>query len=942
MARSRRIMALAAGLVLAAPGMAADYRARLPQDEVIYFLLPDRFDNADPANDRGGLSGDRLATGFDPADKGFYHGGDLKGVTRRLDYIAALGATAVWVAPIFGNKAVQGPAGHESAGYHGYWITDFDHVDPHLGSDADFAALIAAAHARGLKVYMDIVVNHTADVIKYRECPAAPCPYRSRADYPYQRRGGVGGPAINAGFAGDDDRSAANFAKLTDPTYAYTPYIPAGEAHAKTPDWLERRHAVPQPRRLDLQRRKLDRGRLRRSRRRDDAEPARRRRDDRDLRRAGSTVRRRRLPHRHRAPRRAWVLAGVRAGDAGPGQGPRHPQLPHLRRGRRPRRRRAGRATPASTGCRRCSTSPSCRRRSTPSPGRSGTDAWGKWIAADALYAGDAATLPTFTGNHDAGRFALPSERPFRRQPTPRCCARVELANAMLLTLRGVPTIYAGDEQGFVGTGGDQDARQDQFGSRVASYNDQPLLGTTATTATPRFDRDHPLFRQIAALARLRLATPALTRGDQRLRFASAKPGLLAVSRVDPETRQEVLLAFNTATTPLDANVQVGAGTTVATLAGSGCAARVAAPNTVRVTLPPLGYAVCAIAAMSAHPWWQGAAIYQIYLRSFADTNGDGVGDLPGVTAHLDHVARLGVDAIWLSPFYRSPQADFGYDVADYREVDPLFGSLADFDALVVRARALGLKVIVDQPWSHTSDHHPWFAASRAARCGPHADWYVWGDARPDGSPPNNWQSVFGGPAWTWDARRRQYYLHNFLSAQPQLNAHLPAVQEALLDIARFWLDRGVDGFRLDAINFLMHDPALTDNPPAPDDGRPRLRPFDFQLHRFNQSHAAIPAFLERLRALTDARPGRFTLAEVGGAEAAREMRAFTTGRPARQRLWLRLPLCRGADAGGRRRGARRVAGGCRLAELGVREPRCAAGGVALGSARTTAPASRG
>ncbi len=279
---------------------------------------------------------------------------------------------------------------------------------------------------------------------------------------------------------------------------------------------------------------------------------------------------------------------------------------------------------------------------------------------------------------------------------------------------------------------------------------------------------------------------------------------------------------------------------------------------------------------MTDRPWWQGAAIYHIYLRSFADSDGDGVGDLPGVTAHLDHAARLGVDAVWLSPFFRSPQADFGYDVSDYCDVDPLFGTLADFDALVVRARALGLKVIVDQPWSHTSETHPWFAASRADREGPFADWYVWADAKPDGSPPNNWQSVFGGPAWTWDARRRQYYLHNFLSAQPQLNAHKPAVQDALLHIARFWLDRGVDGFRLDAINFLMHDPALRDNPPAPDDGRPRLRPFDFQLHRFNQSHADIPRFLERLRAVTDEAPGRFTLAEVGGAEAVAEMRAFT------------------------------------------------------------------
>ncbi len=276
------------------------------------------------------------------------------------------------------------------------------------------------------------------------------------------------------------------------------------------------------------------------------------------------------------------------------------------------------------------------------------------------------------------------------------------------------------------------------------------------------------------------------------------------------------------------------------------------------------------------HPWWRGAVIYQIYPRSFADANGDGVGDLAGITAHLDHVASLGVDAIWLSPFFTSPQADFGYDVSDYRDVDPLFGTLADIDALVARAHHLGLRVVIDQIWSHTSDRHPWFAASRAAHDGDHADWYVWADARPDGSPPNNWQSVFGGPAWTWDARRRQYYLHNFLAQQPQLNGHHPDVQAALLDVARFWLERGVDGFRLDAINFLMPDPALTDNPPAPDDGGPRTRPFDFQLHRFNQGHAAIPAFLERVRALTDAMGGRFTVAEVGGADAAREMQTFT------------------------------------------------------------------
>jgi alpha-glucosidase len=279
-----------------------------------------------------------------------------------------------------------------------------------------------------------------------------------------------------------------------------------------------------------------------------------------------------------------------------------------------------------------------------------------------------------------------------------------------------------------------------------------------------------------------------------------------------------------------------------------------------------------------AREWWRGATIYQIYPRSFADSNGDGIGDLAGITAHLDHVASLGVDAIWLSPFFTSPMKDFGYDVADYRDVDPIFGTLADFDALVARAHALGLKVIIDQVYSHTSDEHEWFGESRADRANARHDWFVWADAKADGSPPNNWQSVFGGPAWTWDARRGQYYLHNFLSAQPQLNVHHPAVQEALLDVARFWLDRGVDGFRIDAINFAMCDPALRDNPPAPPTNGVRTRPFDFQLHIHNQSHPDIPLFLERLRALTDDYGGRFTVAEVGGADAETEMKAFTQG----------------------------------------------------------------
>lgn len=282
------------------------------------------------------------------------------------------------------------------------------------------------------------------------------------------------------------------------------------------------------------------------------------------------------------------------------------------------------------------------------------------------------------------------------------------------------------------------------------------------------------------------------------------------------------------------------------------------------------------ISANEAMPWWKGATIYQIYPRSFMDSNGDGIGDLPGITQRLPYVASLGVDAIWVSPFFKSPMKDFGYDVSDYCDVDPIFGDLGDFDNLVTKAHELGLRVLVDQVYSHTSDKHEWFVESRSSRTNPKSDWYVWADAKPDGSPPTNWQSVFGGPSWTWDARRGQYYLHNFLNSQPQLNLHNREVQDAILGVMRFWLGRGVDGFRIDALNFAMHDPELRDNPPAPDNGKPRTRPFDFQIKKYNQSHADIPLFIQRIRALTDEYEGIFTVAEVGGDDAFHEMRLFT------------------------------------------------------------------
>jgi alpha-glucosidase len=265
--------------------------------------------------------------------------------------------------------------------------------------------------------------------------------------------------------------------------------------------------------------------------------------------------------------------------------------------------------------------------------------------------------------------------------------------------------------------------------------------------------------------------------------------------------------------------------------------------------------------------WWRGAVVYQVYPRSFADSNADGIGDLRGLLGRLEYIAGLGVDALWISPFFPSPMKDFGYDVADFCGVDPLFGTLDDFDAVVARAHELGLRVIIDQVYSHTSDQHPWFQVSRTARNSPLADWYVWADPRPDGSPPNNWQSLFAGSAWTWDARRGQYYLHNFLAEQPDLNVNNPAVQAALLEVARFWLERGVDGFRIDAVSHFTHDEQLRDNPPR--SGGPRTRPVDFQQLLYNSDRPETLVFLSRLRAVIDAYPGRFSIGEIGGPDSA-------------------------------------------------------------------------
>nr|WP_102224719.1 alpha-amylase family glycosyl hydrolase [Acidimangrovimonas sediminis] len=275
--------------------------------------------------------------------------------------------------------------------------------------------------------------------------------------------------------------------------------------------------------------------------------------------------------------------------------------------------------------------------------------------------------------------------------------------------------------------------------------------------------------------------------------------------------------------------------------------------------------------------WWRGAVIYQIYPRSFQDSNGDGVGDLLGIVGRLPYIASLGVDAIWISPFFTSPMKDFGYDVSDYCDVDPMFGTLADFDVLIESAHHLGLKVMIDLVLSHSSIEHPWFTESRSSRDNARADWYVWADAKPDGTPPNNWLSIFGGSAWQWDAKREQYYLHNFLASQPDLNFHCEEVQDALLGVERFWLDRGVDGFRLDTINFYVHDKEFRNNPALPVEERndniaPKVNPYNWQNHLYSKNRPENLAFLHRFRAVMDEYPAIAAVGEVGDAQRGLEI----------------------------------------------------------------------
>ena len=578
----------------------AAFASRPPTDEVIYFVLPDRFADGDPANNTGGYEGGPDDHGYDPTHKGFYHGGDFQGLIDKLDYLQGLGVTALWVAPIFKNRPVQGPPDNRTAGYHGYWITDFTTTDPHFGRPADYRALVAAAHARDMKVYMDIVTNHTADVIQYREC--SDCAYRSKRDYPYTTRGGPHGPVINPGFAGDGPahQTAANFARLTDPRYAYTPFVPAGERALKVPAWLndpilyhnrgqttfEGENALygdffglddlftENPRvvrgMIEIYRDWIDRFGVDGFR----IDTARH---------VNDSFWRGFLPAMTdaataRGRPRFYIFGEVYVFD---------PQrLSHFTRN-------AGFDTVLDFAFQRTAQ----RVIAEDGPTRMLADLFARddyYIAANR----DSRHLPTFLGNHDMGRFArFVLDAQSDAAPDETVLARLELAHALMMFARGVPVIYYGDEQGFTGDGNDMDARADMFASRTEVYRDNRLIGTTATPAADNFDTRAPLYRAIGRMADVYRRHRILRDGHQWTRYAADGPGLFAFSRLRWASRRELLVVINTATEARDAEMPVDSAGPWTRLAGHGAANVRQAPKTVHVTVPGLSYALFAPSA---------------------------------------------------------------------------------------------------------------------------------------------------------------------------------------------------------------------------------------------------------------------------------------------------------------------------------------------------------
>lgn len=571
-------------------------RARPAEGEVIYLIMPDRFANGDTSNDRGGLSGGRLTTGFDPADKAFYHGGDLKGVTSKLDYIRGLGVTAIWLTPVFRNKAVQEFDGQPSAGYHGYWPVDFTDIDPHLGTRSDYKAFVDAAHARGMKVYLDIVVNHTADVIKYRECQGHACTYRSRADFPYTRQGQSGMP-INEGFLGDQAPylTAGNFAKLTSPDYAYTPYVPESERHIKKPDWLNdpiyyhnRGESLfrgessqlgdfmglddlftENPRVLqgfiDIYGQWID-----------------------DFGIDGFRIDTAR--HVNAEFWQAFVPAMLaRAKAKGIPNFHIFGEVMEFSPGLLARATRVDELPAVNDFALQGALVEAIAKDG---PTSKITDVF----RGDVLYAegeATAAKLVTLTGNHDVMRFARAVREARPKASFDEIMRRVRLAYAVILYSRGVPAIYYGDEQGFTGWGAiDQDSREDMFPTLVPSVRSEPRLGTKKGNDVDHFDPDHPLYKSLASMLRIRAGEKALQRGRQVSRASGDGPGLLAISRFSP-TGEEVLVAFNTSPTPVTGRVMVEPTSNQWTSLYGACQPSSAAPGSYALKIPALDFVIC-------------------------------------------------------------------------------------------------------------------------------------------------------------------------------------------------------------------------------------------------------------------------------------------------------------------------------------------------------------
>lgn len=589
-----------------AEAQTAPKQARAIEDEIIYFVLPDRFENGDASNDRGGIEGGRLKDGFDPTDYGFYHGGDLKGLTQRLDYIQGLGMTAIWLTPIFENNPVQGPEGKESSGYHGYWITDFTNVDPHIGTREDFKAFVDAAHARGLKVYMDIITNHTADIIGYREChdpavtggPTFRCDYRYIGDYPWTRRASDGAE-INLGFLGDDavHQTEENFAKLEEATWAYTPFVPDQFDGVKVPEWLNDPiyyHNRGDTDFVDEDSLYGDFAGL------DDLNTAHPRVVEGmiDIYKDWITaynVDGFRIDTAKHVRDEFWQAFAPAILQHAADQGIDHFHMfgEVYVDGQKPQH--LARFTTAAGLPTVLDFAFQSSARALIVDGKPGLH-MDELYRADVIYKNGAETarqLPTFLGNHDMGRFAGFLREAHPEMSDDELFARVRLANALMFFGRGVPTVYYGDEQGFVSDGGDRLARENMFPSQTDLYNDNDLIATDATTANSNFDAKHPLYLAIKSFADIRTKEPALRRGEQITRLAHRENSVFVFSRMDHESGTEIVVAINAETTEQNINIAIDGRAEVFSALLGACAVNATAPGSYALSVPALDVVVC-------------------------------------------------------------------------------------------------------------------------------------------------------------------------------------------------------------------------------------------------------------------------------------------------------------------------------------------------------------